>query len=143
MIKIECNTWDELMELIKKMIGTTEGTSAASKQQEPEQRIMQVVTPAVIKPMNTPLAPIPDAAPENTTPPWAPENEDAALKQRAPEPAPARTVTRQEVQAKAIALMDAKKQDQLQALLKKYNVPALPSIPEDQLAAFMSDLEAM
>ena len=69
----------------------------------------------------------------------------------APEPAPepeslprdAPAVTRQAVQTKAIALMDAGKQEQLQALLKKYNVPALPSIPEDQLAAFMADLEAV
>ena len=63
-----------------------------------------------------------------------------------PEPTPTPTapaVTRQAVQAKAIALMDAKKQDALQALLKKYGVPALPSIPEDQLEAFMADLEAI
>ena len=61
----------------------------------------------------------------------------------APVPAAAPAVTRQAVQTKAIALMDAGKQEQLQALLKKYNVPALPSIPEDQLAAFMADLEAV
>lgn len=58
-------------------------------------------------------------------------------------PAPAKTVTRQEVQAKAIALMDAGKQQQLQALLMKYNVPALPSIQDDQLAAFYADLEVL
>ena len=58
-------------------------------------------------------------------------------------PAPWKTVTRQDVQTKAIALMDAGKQTQLQALLMKYKVPALPSIPEDQLAAFMADLEVL
>lgn len=62
----------------------------------------------------------------------------------APAPAPTKpAATRQAVQAKAIALMDAGKQDQLQALLVKYGVPALPSIPEDRLSAFMADLEAM
>lgn len=61
----------------------------------------------------------------------------------APAPAPVKTVSRQDVQTKAIALMDAGKQTQLQALLMKYNVPALPSIPEDQLAAFMADLEVL
>lgn len=71
-------------------------------------------------------APAPEPAPEPESLPWD---------------APA--VTRQAVQTKAIALMDAGKQEQLQALLKKYNVPALPSIPEDQLAAFMADLEAV
>lgn len=61
----------------------------------------------------------------------------------APEPVTVRAVTRQEVQAKAIAQMDAGKKDQLQALLKKYNVPALPSIPDVQLAAFYADLEVL
>ena len=75
-------------------------------------------------------APVPAAEPKPELP-WAPV------------PAAAPAVTRQAVQTKAIALMDAGKQEQLQALLKKYNVPALPSIPEDQLAAFMADLEAV
>ena len=135
MIRIECNTWEELTEIAHKIISAA---GAASEQQEvpSKQRIMSVVTPAVIEPVKTPLAPIPDVAEEVPF-------EELPKPEPAPAPAPARTVTRQEVQAKAIALMDAKKQDQLQALLKKYNVPALPSIPEDQLAAFMADLEAM
>lgn len=54
-----------------------------------------------------------------------------------------KNVSRQDVQAKAIALMDAGKQEMLQALLQKYQVPALPSIPEEQLGAFLADLEAM
>lgn len=119
MIKIECNTWDELMELIKKMIGTAEGRSAASKQHAAE-------APAVEAPPWAAPDPVPDPAPSP-----------------APVTASKQQVTRQEVQTKAISLMDAKKQDQLQALLKKYNVPALPSIPDDQLAAFMADMEAL
>ena len=58
-------------------------------------------------------------------------------------PATVKTVTKQEVQAKAIAQMDAGKQAELQALLKKYGVPALPSVPDDQLAAFYADLEVL
>lgn len=58
-------------------------------------------------------------------------------------PATVKTVTKQEVQAKAIAQMDAGKQTELQALLKKYGVPALPSIPDEQLAAFYADLEVL
>lgn len=72
----------------------------------------------------------------------APAQEPAAAAAPAA-PATVKTVTRQEVQARAIAQMDAGKKDQLQALLKKYNVPALPSIPEDQLAAFYADLEVL
>ena len=72
-----------------------------------------------------------------------PASEPEPTPEPEPEPAPAQTVTRQDVQAKAIALMDAGKQKQLQDLLKKYGVPALPSIPEDQLTAFMVDLEVL
>ena len=72
----------------------------------------------------------------------APAQEPAAAAAPAA-PATVKTVTKQEVQAKAIALMDAGKQAELQALLKKYGVPALPSIPDDQLAAFYADLEVL
>lgn len=72
-----------------------------------------------------------------------PVNAAVPQENEVPKPAPKRNVTRQEIQGKAIALMDSGNQDQLQALLKKYNVPALPSIPEDQLEAFMADLEAI
>ena len=68
----------------------------------------------------------------------APAQEPAAAAAPAA-PATVKTVTKQEVQAKAIAQMDAGKQAELQALLKKYGVPALPSIPDDQLAAFYAE----
>lgn len=88
--------------------------------------------PSPKKKAQAPAAPAPEPVPTPAAPAPA-----------APVPAAAPAVTRQAVQTKAIALMDAGKQEQLQALLKKYNVPALPSIPEDQLAAFMADLEAV
>lgn len=90
-----------------------------------EQGMAIVTTPAVV----------PAVAPQMTS--------AGATTGSAPAPAPVKTVSRQDVQTKAIALMDAGKQTQLQALLMKYNVPALPSIPEDQLAAFMADLEVL
>lgn len=120
MIKLECNTWEELENLARKVLGIKPAADAS--------QITRVVRPAILEPVTTPLAPIPDPVP---TP--AP----------APAPAPVKTVTRQDVQAKAIQLMDAGKQDQLQQLLTKYGVPALPSVPDDKLAAFMADLEAM
>lgn len=121
MIRIECNTWEELEDLARKILGTIPSGTG---------QIMQVVQPAILEPVTTPLAPIPDPDP---VPAPAP----------APTPAPVKTVTRQDVQTKAIQLMDAGKQDQLQQLLTKYGVPALPSVPDDKLAAFMADLEAL
>lgn len=61
----------------------------------------------------------------------------------APAPAPVKKVTYQDLQAKAIALMDQGKQEQLKALLQRYNVPALPSLTEEQYWGFMADMEAM
>ena len=64
----------------------------------------------------------------------------------APVPAPApvaKKVTLQEVTAKAIPLIDAGRQGDLQALLAKYGVPALPSLPEERLGEFLKDLEGL
>jgi len=97
-----------------------------------EQGMAIVTTPAVV----------PAVAPQ-TTSAGATTGSAPAPAPSAPAPAPWEAVTRQDVQTKAIALMDAGKQTQLQALLMKYGVPALPSIPEDQLAAFMADLEVL
>ena len=69
------------------------------------------------------------------------EPQGAPVQTQAPAAVPA--VSRQDIQKKAIALMDTGKQKELQELLKKYNVPALPSIPDDQLSAFMADLEVL
>lgn len=91
-----------------------------------------------------------DAIPAVVTPvivPAAPAAEPAVLAIPEPEPAsasaPERKVTRQEVQVKAIALMDQGRQEDLMALLAKYQVSALPDIREDQLPAFMADLEVL
>ena len=115
-IVVTLNDAEELKKFVEMMGG---GAAPASKKK----------AQAAAAPTPEP-APVPAAEPKPELP-WAPV------------PAAAPAVTRQAVQTQAIALMDAGKQEQLQALLKKYNVPALPSIPEDQLAAFMADLEAV
>lgn len=60
-----------------------------------------------------------------------------------PEPAPAPQVTMAQVTEKAISLMDAGKQTQLQTLLAKYGVMGLPQLPEEKLAEFYADLEVL
>ena len=112
-IVITLNSIEEMEQFVKQMSAKTDKTETE----------YATTTPAIV------------AAPINTPKP--------VQEQPAPQAAPKRTVTRQEIQGKAIALMDAGKQDQLQALLTKYGVQALPSIPEDRLAAFMADLEAV
>lgn len=124
MIKVTCNTWEELVEFAKKIVGEEAPAPAAKA---PKAKAQKAAAPA---PTET-LAPDPaPAAPQ-------PEPEAAAPAKKA--------VTFPDVQARAIALMDAGKQAQLQALLAKYNVPALPGLKDDQqkLEEFMADMEAL
>ena len=89
-------------------------------------------------------APAPAApAPVKAAPAPAPVPVAPAPAAPAPAPAPVKKVTYQDLQAKAIALMDQGKQEQLKALLQRYNVPALPSLTEEQYWGFMADMEAM
>ena len=119
-IVITLNSAEELKRFLENM-----NIEVAVEHKEPAQTqtFTAAVSPAVVTAEAAP-APAPVPAPE-------------------PAPAPTKTITKQEVQAKAIAQMDAGKQAELQALLKKYGVPALPSVPDDQLAAFYADLEVL
>lgn len=76
---------------------------------------------------------------ENVIPASAPDPEPAP----APLPVPAPQVTMAQVTEKAISLMDAGKQTQLQMLLAKYGVMGLPQLPEEKLAEFYADLEVL
>ena len=127
MIKLTFDTWGEVVEFAKD-ITKNMGTSAA-----PEPAPTAKTTKA--SKAQKAAAPAPEEAP---TPAPAATPASAA----APEPAPWK-VTKQDVQTKAIQLMDSGKQAQLQQLLAKYNVPALPSLDESQLAGFMADMEAL
>ena len=116
-INLEFTTFEEMEAFARQILGNPNRTQAAAPAPMPQMTSAAATT----GPVPAPAAPVPAPA----------------------APAPVKAVSRQEVQTKAIALMDAGKQGQLQALLMKYNVPALPSIPEDQLAAFMADLEVL
>ena len=116
MIKLTFNTWEETLEFAKKIVAEAPKTVVKAPKTVAEA-----------------AAPVPTQAP---TPAPTPAPAPAA------EPAPWK-VTKQDVQTKAIQLMDAGRQGALQALLAKYNVPALPSLSDDQLAGFMADMEAL
>lgn len=123
MIKITFNNWEEVIEFAQDLVKRM--SASAAPDQAPAAKAPKA--PKAQKP----AAPTPEPAPAPTPAP-AP----------AAEPAPWK-VTKQDVQTKAIQLMDAGRQGELQALLAKYNVPALPSLSDDQLAGFMADMEAL
>ena len=132
MIKLTFNTLEELKQFAKDIVGLpAQETGKAA----PTPAV--VTTPAIVSAPAPEPAPVPVPVPVSVPTP-APA---AASVPAVPAPSPAKM--KQDIQKKAIQLMDAGKQDQLQALLTKYNVPALPSLGDDQLAAFMADLEAM
>lgn len=122
MIKVTCNTWEELVEFARKIVGEEAPAPAAKAPKAKTQKA------AATAPMET-LAP--DPAP--------------AVPQPEPEAPAKKAVAFQDVQTKAISLMDDGKQAQLQALLAKYGVEALPGLKDDQqkLEAFMADMEAL
>ena len=71
------------------------------------------------------IVPMPEPTPE-------PERKD--------EPAP---VTRDEVRSLATSRIQGGKRDELKALLAKYNAKRVSDVPEDKLAAFAAEMEAL
>ena len=64
----------------------------------------------------------------------------------APTPAPApaaKKITMELITEKAISLMDAGRQTELQALVSKYGVVGIPMLPEDKWEEFYHQLEVM
>ena len=133
-IVITLNSEEELKTFLANMAQGTQASQPAA--------VNPTATPVSATAANVPAAP--KSAPAAASDP-APATVPAAAPAPAPEPKkpePAK-ITKQAVQTKAIALMDQGKQQQLMYLLAKYNVPALPNLPDDQLAAFMADLEVL
>ena len=84
-------------------------------------------------------APVPETKPE-------PEPENTVVPMPAPEPEPEQkpaTVTRDDVRSLATARIQGGKRDELKALLAKYNAKRVSDVPEDKLAAFAAEMEAM
>lgn len=84
-------------------------------------------------------APVPETKPE-------PEPESKVVPMPAPEPEPEQrpaTVTRDDVRSLATARIQGGKRDELKALLAKYNAKRVSDVPEDKLAAFAAEMEAM
>lgn len=83
--------------------------------------------------------PAPETKPE-------PEPESKVVPMPAPEPEPEQKpapVTRDDVRSLATARIQAGKRDELKALLAKYNAKRVSDVPEDKLAAFAAEMEAL
>lgn len=69
-----------------------------------------------------------------------PEPEPTPEPERKDEPAP---VTRDEVRSLATSRIQEGKRDELKALLAKYNAKRVSDVPEEKLAAFAAEMEAL
>lgn len=112
------DTLNSLIGAVNALVGVTQGmtkSSPAPEQGKPEKE----------------EALVPEAAEE--APPW---NEE-------PKEAKKPTVSREEVNQLAILKIQAKHRDGVKALLEKYGVSKVGAVPEEHLAAFKAELEAL
>ena len=117
-------TYDSLEEF-QKYMGGTECAKIAENVQKPVENV-QKPKETVAKPAETVAKPEP-AVPAPT-----------------PAPAPAaKKITMELITEKAISLMDAGRQTDLQALVSRYGVVGIPTLPEDKWEEFYHQLEVM
>ncbi|MBQ6371223.1 MAG: hypothetical protein IJJ21_06565 [Firmicutes bacterium] len=129
-ISINVSTWDELEALARAVLHSGAGPET-----------VKAVSAVVEKPAK--------AQSQSTKPePAATEQKPAAAQSQQAKPAPApekKTPSMDDIKRRALSLMDAGRQPELEMLLKRYGVQSLPELEADQtkLAAFAADLEAM
>lgn len=87
-------------------------------------------------------SPATGTAQQNATPAPDPEPEAPELSTPSSE-APARTFAREEVQRIGIRKVQEGKRADVKALVEKYGAKRVGEIPEDKLAAFATELEAL
>ena len=129
-ISINVSTWDELEALAKAVLHSGAGPET-----------VKAVSAVMEKPAKT--------QPQSTKPePAAAEQKPAAAQSQSTKPAPApekKVPSMDDIKRRALSLMDAGRQPELEQLLKRYGVQSLPELEADpvKLAAFAADLEAM
>lgn len=128
MISINVSTWDELEALARAVLHSGAGPETVK---------------AVSAVMEKPSA----AQSQSTkTEPAAAEQKPAAVQSQGAKPVPEKKApSMDDIKRRALSLMDAGRQPELEMLLKRYGVQSLPELEADptKLAAFAADLEAM
>ena len=130
-ISINVSTWDELEALARAVLHSGAGPET-----------VKAVSAVMEKPAK--------AQPQSTKPESAAaEQKPAAAQTQQAKPVPAvekkASVSMDDIKRKALSLMDAGRQPELEMLLRRYGVQSLPELEADpvKLAAFAADLEAM
>ena len=127
-ISINVSTWDELEALARAVLHSGAGPET-----------VKAVSAVVEKPAK--------AEAQSTKPePAAAEQKPVKAEVQSTKPAPEKKVpSMDDIKRRALSLMDAGRQPELEMLLKRYGVQSLPELEADptKLAAFAADLEAM
>ncbi len=126
-ISINVSTWDELEALARAVLHSGAGPETVK---------------AVSAVMEKPVTKSQSTKPE----PAAAEQKPAAVQSQSTKPVPEKKVpSMDDIKRRALALMDAGKQPELEKLLRNYGVLSIPELEADpvKMAAFAADLEAM
>lgn len=124
-INITVSSYEELEEFCRQFLAGQDSRG------QTEDKATEPVNPAPI---------IPDPEPVKTEPvkPEPVKAEEPVL--HTPSPV---TYTRDDLTRAAVSLIDSGKKADLQALLEKFGVSALPSLPKDHYVAFAGELKAL
>lgn len=124
-INITVSSYEELEEFCRQFLAGQDSRG------QTEDKATEPVNPAPI---------IPDPEPMKTEPvkPESVKAEEPVL--LTPSPV---TYTRDDLTRAAVSLIDSGKKADLQALLEKFGVSALPSLPKDHYVAFAGELKAL
>ena len=124
-INITVSSYEELEEFCRQFL------AGQDSREQTEDKVTEPVNPAPI---------IPDPEPVKTEPvkPEPVKTEEPVLL------TPSQvTYTRDDLTRAAVSLIDSGKKADLQALLEKFGVSALPSLPKDHYVAFAGELKAL
>lgn len=125
-------------------VGAVNPTPEAVKAPESAPVMPQQAIPAPVQ--TAPVAPAVQAMPQPVAQavPEAPAPQPVAPQPTA-QVAPAQGITRQALNARCVALVQSKPaiMPQMTQMLQKYGVVGLPQLPEEYIAAFWADLDAM
>ena len=138
MIHVEFRDFQDMLSFARQLLGQVEG----EKVEKPVQSAVVAPAAAPVAPAVpiqslpvTPVVPVPTQTPVVQSVPTAPV--------QTPVPTTSVTYTPDDLARAAMALMDAGRMNDLQALLSKFGVASLPELPESQRGAFATALRGM
>ena len=135
-MKMTFNSWEDAVQFAKNVLGEA-GQAPGPEKEKPAPENLEPKAP-----VQAYSAQIAQQLQQNPVPTAPTVNSQKSMPQTAI-PTTQRTYTLDELAGAAMTLMDKGMQPQLQELIAKYGVEALPLLPPDQYGSFATDLRGM